>query len=155
MDKLTQKWETDPVALGVRFDPGLGVQRCTCPECHNGSSGDNSFAVTVKEDMVLWKCHRATCGFAGAVNLIGGPYADSDKALDAAANFSRAFSNSQGATAAANGAHDVVMKLQKQASLIGLPDSEHCGHDGISDIVLLSWSNSKAPSASGCRPAAT
>lgn len=112
-EKAFEKWQEDPASLGVRFAPGLKEQRCTCPQCHNGSSGDNSFAVLVREDAVLWKCWRATCGFKGGVNLLGGAYADSDKALDAATKFCAALP--QGATAEALGsANDIVVQLQEQ-----------------------------------------
>jgi hypothetical protein len=39
--------------------PEVGhTQRLTCPECGNGSRGEDSFAVTVLDDCALWCCHR-------------------------------------------------------------------------------------------------
>ena len=51
--------------------------RAMCPECQGGSKQENSFAVTVTADdqgrpaAVLFKCHRATCGFQGGMSVRG------------------------------------------------------------------------------------
>jgi twinkle protein len=54
-----------------------GAHRLECPACGNGSSAEDSFAVTIRDDCALWCCHRSTCGYSGAVSVYGG-YAPSE-----------------------------------------------------------------------------
>lgn len=37
-----------------------------CPACKGGSSGEQTLSVRKEDDVLLWKCHRASCNFAGA-----------------------------------------------------------------------------------------
>lgn len=36
-----------------------------CPACKGGSTGEGSLSVSKREGILLWKCHRDSCGFAG------------------------------------------------------------------------------------------
>lgn len=36
-----------------------------CPACRGGSTGERSLSVSRDGDSLLWKCHRASCGFGG------------------------------------------------------------------------------------------
>lgn len=37
-----------------------------CPSCRGGGSGEHSLSVSRDGDRLLWKCHRASCGFCGS-----------------------------------------------------------------------------------------
>ena len=37
-----------------------------CPACGGGSTKEGTLSVSKREGLLLWKCHRASCGFAGA-----------------------------------------------------------------------------------------
>lgn len=37
-----------------------------CPACKGGSTGEQTLSVRKEDDVLLWKCHRASCSFAGA-----------------------------------------------------------------------------------------
>lgn len=37
-----------------------------CPACKGGETGEGSLSVTKREGVLLWQCHRASCGFKGA-----------------------------------------------------------------------------------------
>lgn len=37
-----------------------------CPSCSGGSTGERTLSVAKREGVLLWKCHRASCGFTGA-----------------------------------------------------------------------------------------
>lgn len=45
-----------------------------CPSCHGGSTEERTLSVSKREDVLLWKCHRASCEFAGAASSGGGAY---------------------------------------------------------------------------------
>lgn len=36
-----------------------------CPACKGGGSGEHSMSVSRRQEMLLWKCHRSSCGFSG------------------------------------------------------------------------------------------
>lgn len=42
-----------------------------CPTCRGGNTGEGSLSVSKREGLLLWKCHRASCGIAGAANASG------------------------------------------------------------------------------------
>lgn len=69
------QWDLD-IDLSQLRGPST-VLRSMCPECHNGSQGENSFAVTVNADdsgrphQILWCCHRQKCGFQGGTTMHG------------------------------------------------------------------------------------
>ena len=59
---------------GIQVEDHWGVQRPTCPICTGGDENEDCFAVTLKHEeavSALWCCHRATCGFQGALFLRG------------------------------------------------------------------------------------
>jgi hypothetical protein len=37
-----------------------------CPMCKGGSTGEHTLSVSRVGERLLWKCHRASCGFSGA-----------------------------------------------------------------------------------------
>ena len=37
-----------------------------CPACRGGSSGERTLSVSRSGDILLWHCHRASCGFSGS-----------------------------------------------------------------------------------------
>lgn len=37
-----------------------------CPSCNGGSTKEGSLSVSKREGLLLWQCHRASCGFRGA-----------------------------------------------------------------------------------------
>lgn len=37
-----------------------------CPACKGGSTGETTLSVSRVGERLLWKCHRASCGFSGA-----------------------------------------------------------------------------------------
>lgn len=37
-----------------------------CPACRGGSSGETTLSVSRVGERLLWKCHRASCGWSGA-----------------------------------------------------------------------------------------
>lgn len=43
----------------------IGDQRCVCPDCRGGKSKEKSLSVTIKQDGIVWFCHRAKCGMKG------------------------------------------------------------------------------------------
>ena len=43
----------------------VGSASGICPACGGGSGQERSLSITVKTNGLLWKCHRASCGFAG------------------------------------------------------------------------------------------
>jgi hypothetical protein len=45
-----------------------------CPACGGGSTEEGSLSVSKREGLLLWKCHRASCGFAGATSSSGQSY---------------------------------------------------------------------------------
>ena len=66
--------------LGItlkRQKPGAWV-RTTCPQCHGGREKEESLAVKIDDDQrgLLYKCHRATCGWEGTERLPGAGRAD-------------------------------------------------------------------------------
>eukprot|EP00775_Hariotina_reticulata_P010436 gene10436-10594_t len=76
-EKLAGEWGEDPPELRP------GNQRLVCPECGNGSHGEDCFSVTVQEDSIWWRCHRASCSYKGTVFAIGGWEASSSTAAAA------------------------------------------------------------------------
>lgn len=42
-----------------------------CPACHGGSTEERTLSVSKREGVLLWKCHRASCEFAGAATIGG------------------------------------------------------------------------------------
>lgn len=44
---------------------GESVGGQLCPACKGGGSGEYSMSVSRRQEMLLWKCHRASCGFSG------------------------------------------------------------------------------------------
>lgn len=42
-----------------------------CPACKGGGAGEHSLSVSRSGDSLLWKCHRASCGFAGGATSKG------------------------------------------------------------------------------------
>lgn len=66
--------------LGItlrRQKPGAWV-RTTCPQCHGGRDKEDCLAVKIDDDQrgLLYKCHRATCGWEGTERLKGAGRAD-------------------------------------------------------------------------------
>jgi hypothetical protein len=45
-----------------------------CPACDGGSTKEGSLSVSKREGLLLWQCHRASCGFAGAASSSGQTY---------------------------------------------------------------------------------
>lgn len=113
-EKLYDKWQEDPAVFGVDLTH-FGQQRLTCPQCQNGSKSEDGFAVSVQEDSVLWKCHRATCDFHGGVTLMGGTNADSAKVMQVAREQYSSVMKAPGTTQEfAARAEDAFRQLQKQ-----------------------------------------
>lgn len=50
---------------------GMSLAGERCPACDGGSTGEASLSVSKREGVLLWKCHRASCGIAGAANASG------------------------------------------------------------------------------------
>ena len=48
-----------------------GQHYMLCPKCEGGRTAEQSFGILVNPDceVAKWKCHRATCGFKGVVNM--------------------------------------------------------------------------------------
>ena len=42
-----------------------------CPACGGGGRAEHSMSVSRRGDTLLWKCHRASCGFSGAAGSKG------------------------------------------------------------------------------------
>lgn len=42
-----------------------------CPACGGGSRGERSMSVSRRGDSLLWKCHRASCGYSGVAGSKG------------------------------------------------------------------------------------
>ena len=66
--------------LGItlkRMKPGAWV-RTDCPQCHGGREKEECLAVKIDDDGkgLLYKCHRATCGWEGSERLPGAGRAD-------------------------------------------------------------------------------
>lgn len=45
--------------------------RLQCPECHGGLNNDAAFVVTREQEGMVFICHRASCGFAGRMDMHG------------------------------------------------------------------------------------
>ena len=85
-----------------------------CPNCGGGSSQEHAFALKVKEDAIVWHCHRATCGFTGGVNIYGGR----DGALPPEAIVSSSGGSSSSDSSSSNGAVSAVQgKRQKNQQM--------------------------------------
>jgi hypothetical protein len=115
VQKLADAWGQDPLEIndilreaGLKMDtPARDV---ACPNCGGGSSQEAAFVLTLKEDAILWHCHRAKCGFTGGVNVYGGR----DGALPPECNVSSG-SSSKGPLAAGQ-----ERKLRSQQLKLGL-----------------------------------
>lgn len=42
-----------------------------CPACNGGASAEGTLSVSQREGIILWNCHRASCGFKGASSSSG------------------------------------------------------------------------------------
>lgn len=45
-----------------------------CPSCAGGQTGERTLSVAKRENVLLWKCHRDSCGFSGAATVGGKTY---------------------------------------------------------------------------------
>jgi len=45
--------------------------RGVCPACNGGSSRESSLTVSRTDHRLFFKCHRASCGFAGSTTVLG------------------------------------------------------------------------------------
>ena len=59
--------------IGEELHDGQSSGGNTCPICNGGAQGDTSLSVTRKGSLVLYLCHRASCGASGAVPTYGDP----------------------------------------------------------------------------------
>lgn len=53
-----------------------------CPACDGGSTKEGSLSVSKREGLLLWQCHRASCGFAGASGSSGQTYQRTTKPVE-------------------------------------------------------------------------
>eukprot|EP00879_Flechtneria_rotunda_P008004 GHRR01008385.1.p1 GENE.GHRR01008385.1~~GHRR01008385.1.p1 ORF type:complete len:595 (+),score=182.37 GHRR01008385.1:133-1917(+) len=134
LDKLADEWGEDPGSLGP------GTHRLICPQCGNGSHGDNAFSVTVENDAILWCCHRATCGYKGCVSVLGGREASSSQAAAAAGRVAEAVWRDPNAWGGVlNGqSHTVSAALLQQQQLQQAPLDLEAKLEPLS-IALLDW----------------
>ena len=60
--------ETQKITL-QEYAPGQ-KPKVLCPRCHGGSQHEASLAVNISVDSqsAAWLCHRATCGWQGAID---------------------------------------------------------------------------------------
>lgn len=60
--------ETQKITLH-EYAPGQ-KPKVLCPRCHGGSQHEASLAVNISVDSqsAAWLCHRATCGWQGAID---------------------------------------------------------------------------------------
>lgn len=66
------KLQKDITLLSLTIEPGT-TERVVCPACGGGSTAERSLAITKDElGVVLYKCHRASCGASGRVGGKGG-----------------------------------------------------------------------------------
>src|SRR5688572_16880029 len=42
-----------------------------CPACEGGATKEGSLSVTRRGDVLLWCCHRASCGYKGSNGQVG------------------------------------------------------------------------------------
>lgn len=57
----------DTILLGYEgLADGVTLAGERCPACHGGSTGEGSLSVSSREGLLLWKCHRSSCGIAGS-----------------------------------------------------------------------------------------
>lgn len=73
VEKLIEDWSArfphwEPSTLP---DLQPGGNRGVCPNCDNGSQGEDCFSLTVENEQILWCCHRQNCKFQGRVALGG------------------------------------------------------------------------------------
>lgn len=61
--------ETEVLALARHLEAGTSATSLVCPRCAGGAKKDKSFSVTRTSSKVLFKCHRATCGYRGVVQV--------------------------------------------------------------------------------------
>lgn len=59
--------------IGEELHDGQSLGGQLCPVCSGGGSGDRSLSVTRKGSLILYLCHRASCGASGAVATYGSP----------------------------------------------------------------------------------
>lgn len=50
---------------------GVSLAGERCPACGGGSTEERTLSVSKREGTLLWKCHRASCEFAGAATVGG------------------------------------------------------------------------------------
>lgn len=48
------------------LENGCSLAGELCPACNGGSTKEGSLSVSKREGILLWQCHRASCGFKGA-----------------------------------------------------------------------------------------
>lgn len=82
--------------LSLTVEPGT-TERVLCPACRGGSTNELSLALTKDESgVILYKCHRASCGVAGRVGGRGGVPTPRPTRLRPYTGFLRPLSDSEG-----------------------------------------------------------
>lgn len=57
---------------GSTIEPGTTLNGVTCPFCNGGRNSEKSMSITRRRDgVILYICHRASCGRSGRINLEG------------------------------------------------------------------------------------
>lgn len=57
--------------MAVKLDKDEQVGGLVCPSCQGGERGDKSFSLRRDVTRTYYKCHRASCGIQGSVNMAG------------------------------------------------------------------------------------
>ena len=63
--------ELEILDLGLSLYDGENRAGQVCPSCKGGSSGEGSFSISRDSNHVIFKCHRASCSFAGRIRTNG------------------------------------------------------------------------------------
>lgn len=65
--------ERDAVELDYsNLGDGTTAAGQVCPACQGGSSKEGSLSITRRGGLLLYNCHRASCDFHGAIDVVGG-----------------------------------------------------------------------------------
>lgn len=68
--RVMSAYDTIAMEYGGMPD-GSALSGQLCPSCSGGTRAESSLSVSVKDGMVLFHCHRATCSFSGMVPADG------------------------------------------------------------------------------------
>ncbi len=61
---------------------GVTTSGNLCPQCKGGSTGEGTFSVSRRDGVLLWHCHRASCGLSGSSSRHRGSGEPSTRSVD-------------------------------------------------------------------------